>query len=902
MLAKYRIKSRSQELLKVALIVTLLSFSITLVHFLPQLITPQILNKNLSKLTFGEIDVDDLQENHFDFVFEGTTNNFSVIENFNNTLKQASISTYNQFCPKSSFHGFYDVVVERSSNSTNWLLVGTSHAIFSNIVNNILNKTSIDGALIITSNLTIITGLYNFNVREESFNLSISNNLSLDIFRNHEQILSEYLFSGPYTGIENIVLLPVQTLDNLYRSTLELDQNFKYNIFGYLSVDESQKSELYWSVDKQYKKKLFQRTIISNLQKIDSKVNVIFTISSGVNSYDIQADILINLVYSIVRCMQLVVWIISLVIMFISITKLQELNKYQELNQLLVGQSWKGRIGGILIDSLLLCGTSTIITAMLFFPLMYSQNLLSMQFQFTIDLLFQFILLQVLQLVIILCSFLAYEFHLRKIQNSKIAYDTKYQFSKDKFIRIIFACCVSLLILNIFLQDKYWVFLIMFFGVLLTSLFISGILYFILLVVITLSEKLNFLYLKWKDKPLSSISCLFILWKKKFKRKNFLFLFLFTLISSTFIYSNATADINKTNCLFDLGGEINLTIYGNATNQVIPALSSYDNIESFTIKKFSFQKSNGTGFFNYGIIENKLHVINRSDFSGSEIFSVKGIDFQDYFEHYSNWNKKNWLDGVTSSQLDNRSILLSNKLRSEGFSKGDNLLINNDSLIVAGFFQTLPSIGTQSTSDYFSTIICDISVLTNWFQSNNINNDFASFIIRTSTETTLETIEYLNTRLSSQKFELSYLDPEIYSSVNTIFLKPLAICFEAFILIFLALILFSLMRIKNQSGEVLSLSLIAIRKNYRKPFWNYSLIENGAILLFGSIIFFIFNIAAYRLQAMVLISESFFVSGNTIQNYAFLFVGYFILLLIQQIAIFLGIRKLDLAMIFRHPE
>lgn len=227
-------------------------------------------------------------------------------------------------------------------------------------------------------------------------------------------------------------------------------------------------------------------------------------------------------------------------------------------------------------------------------------------------------------------------------------------------------------------------------------------------------------------------------------------------------------------------------------------------------------------------------------------------------------------------------------------------VIDNTHLVVGGFIGSWPSItdplGELSQSSL--KVVIDFNALQAILEGENIDYviDYIIHIKEKQIESTVESISNL-TYLE----EINIIDPMIYEGIKRVLLFPIVLVFEMLIIFWLALFAYSNIEDINTNLEAKSLGIVAISKNFKKPLIYVKIIESIIHLMILTLTIVIIFVITYNLIA-VLLDIYFVLSKQTYVYLVIIFATYLLVQILQVTFDYLSYKRLNLSLLYRHPE
>jgi len=343
-----------------------------------------------------------------------------------------------------------------------------------------------------------------------------------------------------------------------------------------------------------------------------------------------------------------------------------------------------------------------------------------------------------------------------------------------------------------------------------------------------------------------------------------------------------------------IGSEINFSASKDITNELDIELENYEYVIDYT-KVYYPEVKNVSSLLKYNF--------------GEVIINFIGINKTDYYNFYNSRNTKKWLSEGDLSNLNEETIFLSRIFKDYNFEIGDTIDIidNKTSLIIGGFINAWPTVSTPDggSSDRRFCVISSSSILETILE--NLGGDyFIKYQLHTKTKNIISTVEYFTNYLTTTDFSgfLNYIDFSFIDGLKKVFLSPVILLFEMITFVWGALFLFTNFEDVNTSEEAKILGIIGMVKDYKRSYIWIKLVESAILFsTFIILLFFVFlltNIIFIILGVFPASLISF--SMETISSILVFISLYFILLILQIIIEYYNFRKLNLSLMFRHPE
>lgn len=625
----YRIDSRRKYLLKSILIICLVSLSSIFFLLAPQLINPLILRKYLNNYADGIINIEVMGENItkyplYDFTFTGEANSLDYLENFDSILSNSSLEAFSLFEPKSFAH--YAEIGAFVNSTKHAKLLGISNSLYQNLLNLSDNSnTNQNSAIMLKFNQSDIlkTGIHTINITDHDADLLVTNEVPLDVFQSTYPFFSEY-FSESYfqseINLQYAYFLKNEDYTTLWNSKIGLSVPFEMN--GFVVFSENQKSSIYWSAESVEMITTFSNDLETALTTEGSSIKI--NVSNDALWYAENNQFLVEFLHSFIRSIQLLIWSLSIIVIVITINKIQKINKEQEIKIILAGQSWKLRILAHLIESFIISISSLTLALAILYPLIQLQHLFGIGIILDKSIFIGLGIFAIVQLLAIFGVYVDYEFYLRRVATSNLSLSEKYK-------PLMFVPIYGKIIGGLIVIALLWVLnrnynLLYLASLYLASLIISVIIILLVKLFIRLSFSIADERAKKRDKEVSTTFILFKLWRKFISSKFLIYSFVLSLMLSTFLVSTLTSDAIKNTNNWWIGGEITFSSPATNISEVNQVLDSNSAIIDYTtnIKKWT----------NITLLKVTLGE-NKPDYYG--------IDKSDYYNYFSSWNSKKWL-------------------------------------------------------------------------------------------------------------------------------------------------------------------------------------------------------------------------------------------------------------------
>lgn len=896
---KLKIESQKYQLIGITLIISLIFVSSCYFILLPQIVNPSILGKFFSSfqdekiLVYG-VSNEDLSINRTDFIFSGKSKSLSFLQSFPSILEEASYTSFNAFEPLSQSLFAYDFIQTYDENMT--VLLGIDSEFFENLLNISIEGGITGDAILLKLNTddTANLGETNITINESVVKeINVTNILDKDTFIQKLPYFARFLIEGYrvhyFTDVYRFILINEQRYVELYNSFIETDSSY-YTLLGLLSLTKNGYYKIVWSRNSYEKVESFQIEINRHISYLDEFASI--NIDSSPIIQDIENNSsLVDIAYSYIRGIQLVFWSLSMIILIQAINKKQLVARDKELRFILSGRGWMKRSFDIIVETSIITIAGVCIGYPVLCLLTLVQNQISSAFIFIPINFVEFIIIFSTIYLVTLLVFFTHELFLRKILMGK--FDSKSGNLLLKALpRTIRLLSLIALILVLWLMNKEY-------NLLFIYVLISGALFIAFLALLIIQIILKIIlscYDNYKIRTNNSSSpniILLKLWKKFYNPKMLKYSFLFAMMSSVIIYSFTTADSLKEEQLWNLGGEISCKVNGASNSSIEHEIGKLTNLIDYT-----------------KIIEISTD-FNTSDFTLSSTYSLQGISISDFFEYYTKKDIQKWLYEGSLDEFNSSSCLLSLEYKKYGYSIDHILSIfyanTTDSSLEAlnvtinGFFNYWPRLvmkESYSISQNVEYCVMDINVLEQILVVSETTYD-TTYLIHVREKDINSSLSYLDTL--NMFSEISFVNLQIYDGINEIFLTPIAIVFEVVIILWIVLSVYERFEDINSDPKAKTLGIIGMSANYHRT------------LIFVKIMELILTIfVILSVVILTLITSDFILSITTsrINQLSTHTIGYilllallsFILLFLQLILEYLRLRRINLALIFRHPE
>ena len=906
----YRILGRRNFLLKTILIVILLSLSSFVVALLPQLITPHILSEHLSGLFISGGEEISTQEYFYpDVELMGQTNNPLLIENFNQTVELASLSVYSVYLPKSL--AFYVNEYAKWLNETSInpafalvSLIGVSTPTYNSLRTLSSDNSSTNGAILLTEFQNASLSSYSIEVRDQNSSITANKVLTIANLTEHLPYLADNILShisyrpdefGRDTHYYPCFILKIEEFIAQFESFI-IESSAPYFLHGFLVFEESQKEIMAWSLNSPKLLVSFETDLLASILLQDPSAQFHFG-----NVYIYVDDMFVSIAHSFVRGLQFTIWVFSIILAVVTIGKIQNINTDKELRVLLSGKKWFPRILHLFSESLLLVLLGSTIALLLLYPFLQLQSLFGIELILTKANALTLSVVILVTLGAVFATFIDFELYLRRV----LYKESKEEFYKpfSKLPKFLYLIIIALVFTFLWLINRNLVFLLVFAIFMVAALLLSYLTTLLVRLVIRIAKRTYRNRKRKKNQKISPMFALLKLWKSKLNSRFLLYSVMLSVVSGAFLFINFTADAQRSEFLWWNGGEIEFGISPLNVTMIDQNLLSISEILDST-KVISFnQFSNSSNYYAFALINDKITVVN-SSYEGERLSRIVGINSSDYFEFFSRWSKRRWLTQGQPTVLINNQMYVSEKFQEEGFDSGGSIKILNDSLsfTIQGIMDDWP--GVASIFPRF-IVIMDYNSLKVILETLQFDYQ-VTYKIHTTEKNINSTIEKIIPLMSQYDIDdLRYLNYELFENIRIVFLRPIIVIVQMFLLIWISLFIYSNIEDINQSSDAKNLGLLAFTGNFLKPLRNFKILEGFTLfsifllmllLLYCVIYGFLFSVGAiYEIKALI-------VSRYTWFNILFLVVAYPVLLTIQGIVEYFNLRRLNLSLIYRHPE
>ena len=896
--------------MKTILILTLLALSSFVVVLLPQLINPHILSKHLSGFSSGAEEEISTREYFFpDAELMGHTNKPLLINNFNQTVKQASLDVYGVYLPTSL--ALYVNEYAKWLNETpinpayaQVSLIGVSTNIYNSLRIFSSDNDSTSGAIHLTELSNTSLSSYSIEVRNQNTSITANKVLTIANLTDHlpylaHNVLSQISYWPDEFGREAhyypCFILKIDEFIAQFESFM-LQSSNSYYLRGFLEFEEYQKEIMGWTLNAPKLLDSFEKELKASILLQDSTAK--FQILNLFLNAD---DVIVSIAHSFIRGLQFTIWTISIILAVITIGKIQNITTDKELRVLLSGKKWFSRIIHLFSESMLLAIGGSGIALLLLYPLLQLQSLFGVEINLTKTNALSFSIVGLISLSVVFVTFVDFEFYLRRVL---------YKESKEKFYKpfskvpkFLYGIFLPLIFLFLWIYSRNLIFLLTFAIFIVAALLLGFLTTLITRLIIRIGKRMYRNRKRKDNQKISSIFVLLKLWKNKLNSRFLLYSIIISVLSCAFLFTSFMVDAQRSQFLWGTGGEIRFksspwnTTEINQNLQAIPEIIDYTEEISFN------QFSNSSNHYDFALINDEITVVN-SSYEGKRLYGIHGINGTDYFDFFSRWNKRKWLNQGQPSALNNNQIYVSEKFQELGFNSGDSLKMLNASLsfTIQGIIGYWP--GVSSYSQHL-TIIMDYNSLKLILEELQFDYQ-VTYKIHTAEKNIKSIIETITPLMEQYGIDdLRYLNYDLFKNIRIIFLKPIIVITQMLILIWLSLFAYSNIDNINQSSDAKNLGLLAFSKGYLKPLRNFKIFEGFILYTIFLMILLMLYVAVYGFLfgvSFVFELKALFISRYTWFNILFLIVAYPVLLTIQGIVEYFNLRRMNLSLVYRHPE
>ncbi|MFW9921945.1 MAG: hypothetical protein ACFFDW_01505 [Candidatus Thorarchaeota archaeon] len=906
----YYLKARRVSLFKTIIALSLLFLCSFTAFFLPQLVNPHILGKYFNNFTNQSIDINEYANISWpDFELATEIEQSTLLyhlENYSWCVNQASLKAFGFSNPK-NMDFIHSKLMNISIGGEFFFknLIGVDDAIFQEMLLYSSNSTHENGAILCSTNNTDLLGYYNFEL-----GYGVNKQLLVNKFIPFSSLLyfpefsTYYNFSNHvYDGlIEKFFILPYSQLYDFYSGF-----NHYLNQYGFILFTQDQKDIIYWSFDSVERIELFKQELINNFHSINLDINIYFINYYKAHNLAVKNQFVINLAYSFINCLQIVIWILVLSFLIMAITNFQNSLKEKELKVLLTGQTWVKRLRVLGVETIIISVLSFAIALGLFIPFVYLQKLFPMEFNIQTKFYYLFLFLGI-HTVIVYLLFIDFELYLRKFDLKHASQNKSYKLflTWPWYLKLILGLSLILLIWLISETLTIFLFLLGFIGIaLLGSALIIG----LFITVNFTIQKISRIIKRRKNQSVSNVGVLWKLWERKTIRRFIIFITLFSVIFGGYLFSNYNASVLRSKAEWYTNSSQVITSINFDVNSTLldVKLNNYSNIEHFEKSLLTYGFLNHSDQTNIYFDESPLI----SDLQSIFI----GINSSNYLEYYSVWREsKLLLDGKLSNFGINK-LFLTNSLSTKMNCKiGDFIQLSNgdgvEQFQVTGIINHWP--GLESLSNNWTNII-DLAII-DINQLNLLQSNYTDFQILYYIHTPIDKINETTNYLQSILIELGsfewigYVDPYLYTGLWIVFGQPIILEFELLILIIGIVLIIGNLKSKWFSSEAKSLGMLALNSNYLAPLieiniFQFLYIIVGSFLLLPLMYFLTY--IYYTFNPINLEPSLFIIRGIDMQIFTkilLIFCLFIILVLIDLIIDILKFKKLDLSIIYKHME
>ncbi|MHA1737523.1 MAG: hypothetical protein ACTSXA_03825 [Candidatus Heimdallarchaeota archaeon] len=896
----YHILAKRKLLLKTIVIIGLLSLIILVFLFPAQLATPHVIRKYFkfnNPITISE-DLQDSDLSGPDFMFNGYVKNITFVSDFNQICKESSLKVYDTYKPLSlGCFGIEDVIIANQTTEE-WTIFGINTEIYAELVS--ATNSSFDNVPLLITKQPTPDGLFRFNSSKiGNFNFTIDHNLLYSELQEILPSFNSFLDKQPYRPINKsrMIFIPHES----FQTTFKIDD---YEFTGYIKFTSYQEDVLYWSLDAPRKINLFKENLYQKLCTKELSVSFAFFQTIWDKTWVAENYVLIvNIIYSFIHALQLIIWGLSGTIIFLTLIKMQQSNKNKEFQMLLAGKKFSTRLLTILSENFLIVASSSAIAYGLLWPFVKLQSLL---FNFPFDFYNKNVKLALIVFPVclffgLLIIYLDFEFHLRRTLNIGQTESEDYQpFTKiPRYIRyqIILVFIILMWLLNRSLQPFLFQM-----GVLLVIGVIGGILFLLIKGVIWLVLRITKKTKHKKDKPLTNFALLLNLWKKPINTRFILNGFIGTLIIGLCIYSIVTAEVQKTamyvaNDYCVIKTTVNLP---NNNTESIEAFLQNNTLLNEHYTKLVYALHNPSDNISL------LHKNQTKAGLANDFCELHGINLTSYQTFYSSWRTENWLqDNIAAEKLNSTNVFASKNFARLGYELGDLItLANNQNLSIAGFIDQW--IGIPSGTD--NILVFENQVMEKLLLDTNSSLEYR-FRFNVEEKDIERSVEYLLNHLSNTNghFTLSYIPPEMIEGIKIVFLFPIIMTLKSLVLFIITASIYNNLTNIYSSDEARTLGILFMSTDYRKTLFQMKLFE--ILISTIPIVIIVISIPASLLlmlnnayNLLGIITPRLGLSENVMLYSTIIVLVYLLILIGQNSFDYLKYRKLQAHLLFRHIE
>ncbi|NHJ40762.1 MAG: hypothetical protein FK731_12085, partial [Asgard group archaeon] len=866
----YRFLDRRKYLFKLIIILSLVFLSSFTVALLPQLINPHILANYLGDVE-SEIDPGYYYP---DIELYGETYDPGFINMFNQSIERASLETYGIYKPNITYlyvqeFAYFNLTYGNETPLT-VTLFGLSTYLYNQLRFFCSNSSLFSGAILLTE-LTNVSTTFEFTLRENTTSLQPNKILTIESFKTHfpqlyfdiEYDITEHIYPDPNILIwRPCFFLHIDEFITLFDDIIS-SHYYPYQLRGSLRFEVEQQEIIYWSIDAPAKLEKFEEALLVDVQITSPSTELSFSRIHGTGDED-----LVYIIYSFVRGLQLTIWGLSVILVVISVTKIQNSIESKELRILLSGQRWIYRLTNFLLEDLIIVTVSIGFGLVLTFILTKIQLLFGLTIGLDSSIILEFGIIAIISFLIIFILNIDFDFYLRRKIYKQSLEETYKPFNLfKKYLYpvpfLIIALILWLLNRNLWSLAAFAIFLAI-------SIVICLFAFAIIHLLIYIGRKLYEWQMKRLDKHLSPFASLLKLWNNNIRSKLFLYSFMITIVSAGIINASFSADSQRTSILFENGGEI--MFYGSPlnTSQVEDNLNNISEIISYTkiLRINGFR--NTTDYYSFALVGNTILIVD-SNYTGDRVQRIIGINMTDYLDYYEHWSKSNWLSSGQLNDLSENNIFTSYKISDENLGLGDTLNFLNTSLsfTIQGIIGIWPTIvNMEGLGEKYFYVIMDYAQLKSLLNEREIEY-YTQYHIHTKEEDIVSTFDALVPKVSILGIqELEYINIIVFKGIRKIYMNPIIVISQLFILLWIAIFIFSNIEDLNKSKIAQKLGLIAFTTNFRKPLKNYKIFEGFALfssflVLFGLVYGFSY---IYEMTFGYGIYKAIIISKDTILN------------------------------------
>lgn len=898
----YHLLAKRKLLLKTIIIIGLLSLIILTFLFPTQLAAPHIIRKHFNWRSNPIKISEDLQNSDLsgpDFMFKSFSIDTTFITDFNQICKEASLKIYDIYQPLSL--GCFGIERVTTANQTieEWVVFGINAEIYTELVS--ATNSSLENVPILVTDQTVPCGLYRFNSSKiGNFSLVIDYNLQTSKLQEKLPSFSCFLDKHPYKPINKsrMIFVPHENFQTIF----EIDS---YAFMGYIKFTSYQEDFLYWSLDAPRKLRMFEENLCQNLLAKEPSINCYSFCHSIIDKHGLAESnfLIVNIIYSFIHALQLIIWGLSGTIIFLTLTKMQQNNKNKEFQMLIAGKNFGIRLLTILVEDFLVVVGTSVIAYSLLWPFVKLQSLFfNLPFDFyNKNIKLALIILPVCLFLGLLIIYLDFEFHLRRaLKNGQTESEDYQPFAKiPRYIRyqIILVFAFLMWLLNRSLQPfLYQVGLLLLLGVIsgLLFLLIKGCIWFVKKIIKKIKRK--------QDKPLSIFILLLDLWKKPVNTRFILNSFIGTLIIGLCLFSIITAEVQKTatfasNDYCAIKTTVNLPTNNTESIEVFLQNNSLLNKHYTKVVSALHNPSD-----NISLIHKNQSIIELPE----NYCYLYGINLTDYQAFYSSWRMDNWLqDNILPEKLNSSNAFASKKFAQLGYKLGDTItLANNQNISIAGFLDQW--IGLPYPNNL--NLVIKSQILEKLLLDSNASLLEYQFRFNVEEKDIERSVEYLLNHMSNTNnhFTLSYVPPEMIEGIKIVFLFPIIMTLESLVLFIIAVSIYNNLTNIYSSDEARTLGVLFMSTDFRKTLLQVKLFE----MLLSTILIVIIVIIAVTIFPLLIgftnltetIAAGLGLSENIILYSIGIVLFYLLILVVQNGFDYLKYRQVQVHLLFRHIE